>query len=154
MKTISSSDFEKVVENVHNNIPYGFDSNEARIYGVFILENNEIQYEQIGSSPDIYDLIFDLTNNPDEIKSYDMFTIGTCGWAAPIKDDEDTDEMMAPSRHPERRRVRLLSNTHSTGLVGSSIQFQDDIDSPVFDYGDAKGALQEAILELFNKAFK
>ena len=154
MKTIDSNDFQKVVENVHNNIAYDFDEGVAKIYGVFILENNEIQYEQIGSSADIYDLIFDLSNTPDEIKSYDMFTIATCGWAAPVNNDDDMDEMTPPSRHPEKRRVRLFSNTHSTGLVGSSIKFQDDVENPVYDYGDAKGTLQEAILGLFNKVYK
>jgi hypothetical protein len=82
-----------------------------------------------------------------------MISFATNGWAAPVaKDDDDEYSDLAPSQHPEKRRVRLLSSAKIHNQVGSSILFSDDIDSPVYDYGDARGTMATAIIELMDKA--
>ena len=82
-----------------------------------------------------------------------MVSFATNGWAAPIaKDNDDEYSDVAPSQHPEKRRVRLLSSANINNQVGSSILFSDDIDSPVYDYGDARGTMATAIIELMDKA--
>jgi hypothetical protein len=92
-----------------------------------------------------------LYDNPAlvaQVKNYDFITIATTGWAAPITDDTDTDNEIAPSKHPKRRRVRLLVSANTHLQFASSISFSDDLENPVYDYGDARGALAEAVKEL------
>ena len=72
--------------------------------------------------------------------------IVTCGWAAPV-DDGDDDET-APSLHPRRRRVALVSvHDLSTGNTVSAIRFADTREV-ITDYGNARGALADAITQL------
>lgn len=66
----------------------------------------------------------------------------TCGWAAPVGGDETP-----PSRHPERRRVRLAAIATSDLVIGSALEFQDDPDQPIFDDGSASGSLRDALLD-------
>jgi hypothetical protein len=40
----------------------------------------------------------------------------------------------------------VSANTHLQ--FASSISFSDDLENPVYDYGDARGALAEAVKEL------
>jgi len=149
MKTVSEKEFQIVVENIHKTIPYGFDEGQAIVYGVFINDDLGIQFEQITSGSDIYELIYELTDNPIELKDYDIFTTATAGWAAPINNDNGEELSVPPSRHPDRRRCRLFSNTHSTGMVGSSVMFKDEPEEPIYDYGDARGSLADALMQLF-----
>ena len=152
MKKLSEKQFVTVVENIHNKINYSFDSKHCEAFGVLIDKELNVQIEKIDSSSDISDMLD--TDNDDllnQINDYDMISFATNGWAAPTgKDDEYSD--LAPSQHPEKRRVRLLSSANIHNQVGSSILFSDDIDSPVYDYGDARGTMATAIIELMDKA--
>ena len=95
-------------------------------------------------------MIYDNPALSSQVKNYDFLTFATCGWAAPIKDDISEDEQVAPSQHPEKRRVMLTVNATTDSKIGSIITFQDDPDNQVFDYGDARGSLAEAVLELIS----
>lgn len=75
------------------------------------------------------------------------FALVTTGWAAPLAPGEDMPTE-APSAHPERRRVRLVTVLGQGGGVFSRIAFADD--GSVVDEGDglASGALADALDEL------
>lgn len=147
MKTLDEFEFAAIIQTIHDKINYSFDDSGSKVYGILLDENNNPTIEQVHSSVDVYQSLEELMETPEALKDYDIFTIATLGWAAPIADDNEPE--IAPSQHPERRRVRVLSNTSSTGMVGSSVLFQDDINDPVFDYGNARGALHDAIMNLF-----
>ena len=115
-------------------------------------DNLDIQFEPIKAGADVYELINDSPEVFAAVNEYDLITIATCGWAAPL--DKDNNNEIAPSEHPERRRVRLLATANSNSQFGSSVSFNDNPDETVFDYGDAKGALANAIMELINTAKK
>lgn len=66
----------------------------------------------------------------------------TCGWAAPVGGDETP-----PSRHPERRRVRLAAIATTDLVTGSALEFQDTPDEPILDDGSASGSLRDALLD-------
>lgn len=66
----------------------------------------------------------------------------TCGWAAPVGGDETP-----PSRHPERRRVRLAAIATTDFVTGSALEFQDTPDEPILDDGSASGSLRDALLD-------
>lgn len=66
----------------------------------------------------------------------------TCGWAAPVGGDETP-----PSRHPERRRVRLAAIATTDLVTGSALEFQDTSDDPFLDDGSASGSLRDALLD-------
>ena len=154
MKKLSKKQFVTVVENIHNTVNYSFDSKHCEAFGVLIDKDLNVQIEKIDSSTDIYDMLdTDNDNLLNQINKYDMVSFATNGWAAPIaKDNDDEYSDLAPSQHPEERRVRLLSSANINNQVGSSILFSDDIDSPVYDYGDARGTMANAIIELMDKA--
>jgi hypothetical protein len=154
MKTVDDSSLEKITQNINKAVSVDFDKGKAIAYGVLVNSDLNVQIEQIGSDGDIYDM---LNNNPalaSQVKNYDFITIETCGWAAPIKDGNDESNDLAPSQHPERRRVRLLVSANTSLQFGSSISFSDDLENPVYDYGDARGALAEAIEDFIKQGME
>lgn len=154
MKKLTEEQFVTVVENIHDTVNYAFDSKHCEAFGVLIDKDLNVQIEKIDSSSDIYDMLD--TDNVDllnQINNYDMVSFATNGWAAPIANDDDEEYRgVAPSQHPQKRRVRLLSSANIHNQVGSSILFSDSIDSPVYDYGNARGAMANAIIILMDKA--
>ena len=154
MKTLTNSQFELIVQQIQDKIDYEFDSKYAKIFGVMLNDNLDIQFEPIKTGADVYDLINDSPELFAAVNEYDLITIATCGWAAPISNDNDEGNDLPPSQHPEKRRVRLLTTANTNSQFGSSISFKDNPNEPVFDYGNAKGALADAIMELINTAKK
>ena len=152
MKTLTNSQFELIVQEIQDKIDYEFDSKYAKVFGVMLNDNFDIQFEPIKTGADVYELINDSPEVFEAVNEYDLITIATCGWAAPIDNDNSEFNETAPSQHPERRRVRLLTTANTNSQFGSSISFKDTPDEPVFDYGNAKGALADAITELINSA--
>ncbi len=63
----------------------------------------------------------------------------TVGWASP-NDGNDCQ----PSQHPQRKRVRLIALATTTNQMASSLHIQGD-DEIVFDFGQAKGTLADAL---------
>lgn len=154
MKTLTNSQFELIVQQIQDKIDYEFDSKYAKIFGVMLNDNLDIQFEPIKTGADVYELINDSPEVFAAVNEYDLITIATCGWAAPISNDNDEGNDLPPSQHPEKRRVRLLTTANTNSQFGSSISFKDNPNEPVFDYGNAKGALADAIMELINTAKK
>jgi hypothetical protein len=100
---------------------------------------------------DEHEDVYDLLASPfaqATAKLADAIAVVTCGWASPIDHDHDEDEQVAPSQHPQRRRVRLvvLATREHTASV---LRFSDDWDSPITDEGQARGSLADAVRNLF-----
>ena len=150
MKTLTDNEFENIVKKIQDQIDYEFDCKNAKVFGVMLNDNLDIEIKPIKTGVDVYDLISDSVEVFEAVNKYDLITIATCGWAAPIGNDNDDET--PPSKHPERRRVRLLTSANTNYQIGSSISFKDNPDEPVFDYGNAKGSLADAITELINSA--
>lgn len=148
MKKVDENTLKILSEYIHDAVDPNFNMGTAIAYGVMVNNNLTVQMEQIASHGDIYEMLYDNPALTSQVKNYDLITIATTGWAAPIKDGKVDDNDLPPSQHPERRRVRLLVSANSHLQFASSISFSDDIENPVYDYGDARGALAEAVKEL------
>jgi hypothetical protein len=96
---------------------------------------------------DIYELI-DNDDSRAVARVSDYIAVLTCGWASPIVRGDDDDEQVAPSQHPERRRVRLMIFANKDGFA-SVMRFSDTPDETITDDGQARGALADAIMDLF-----
>jgi hypothetical protein len=96
---------------------------------------------------DIYELI-DNDDSRAVARVSDYIAVITCGWASPIARGDDDDEQVAPSQHPERRRVRLMIFANKDGFA-SVMRFSDTPDETITDDGQARGALADAIMDLF-----
>ena len=126
-----------------------FNLRQAMLIGI-VTENGEVEvHAEIAGADDIYDLLQSDTARL-ATKAFDYVAIATSGWAAPLPVDYDGDseELDAPSAHPERRRVRLfvIASREDTASV---LRFQDDSDHPVLDAGNAVGPLADAVRSLF-----
>lgn len=133
------------LEKIHEALKFHTDETEAFTYGITD-ENGEVSTKLLCSSPDIYMMIDKLIE--DRIHTnFDTISFITYGWAAPLNSDGEVEGQ--PSKHPERRRVRLVISASNVDkkVIGSSLEFSDS-DEVIYDLGDATGSLQEAILEL------
>lgn len=136
-----------ILAKINETLKFDTDEKSAVAYGI----NNDgdnLNCEIIVRSLDVYDLIESLESF-NKTKSFDYLSIITWGWAAPLDSDGNIDG--APSKHPQKRRVKLIisgSNTEK-GLIGSILNFSDQPDEPIFDYGDATGSLNDAFIEFF-----
>jgi hypothetical protein len=102
---------------------------------------------KVAEHGDVYELLGREARRPHKAaKTADALTVTTCGWAAPITDDDDND--LAPSLHPRRRRVSLAVTVSTiTNEVVSAVQFADET-QPIVDYGNARGSLADAVANL------
>ena len=148
MKKVDDDTLKIISAYIHDAIDIDFNAGKTMAYGVMVNENLTVQTEQIASDNDIYDMLYDNPALVTQVKNYDFITISTTGWAAPITDDNDENSDLPPSQHPARRRVRLLVSANTHLQFASSISFSDDLENPVYDYGDARGQLAEAVKEL------
>lgn len=124
---------------------FGIDTVEAKTSGLYSVSGETT--ELVAEHGDVYDLL-DSPISSMVAQLSDSVIVRTCGWAAPRATDGDDDNEVAPSKHPERRRVRLLVCANATDTA-SVIRFSDDWDNPVFDEGQATGALADAVRSLF-----
>jgi hypothetical protein len=122
-----------------------FSISKARLYSVEVEENGDlhtvIQYEH----GDVYELLESTDALYVATKSKNILIV-TCGWAAPRPENEEEEEV-APSEHPERRRVMLSVIAGDEGMV-STLRFADS-DEVMVDEGQAQGSLAEAIANLW-----
>ena len=136
---------EKVESEVNDNL--GFDLKRALLIsvtdGLFGVELSDPL-----ESGDVYDLI-ESNASVELARRSEFIAIVTCGWAAPLSKDtnDDDDDKVAPSQHPQRRRVRLVVLA-SRSSVSSVLRFSDTPDETVTDEGKATGSLADAILNL------
>jgi hypothetical protein len=141
---------ERVESEVNNTL--GFDIKQALLVSV-----TDGLFGVHLSAPlthgDVYELL-ESEASLELAKRSEYVAIVTCGWAAPIRDnDDDDDDAVAPSQHPERRRVRLVVLA-SRSSVSSVLRFSDTPDEVVTDAGKATGSLADAIHQLISKTVR
>jgi len=106
--------------------------------------------EKVGTSMDVYDLLDDFRAG-EYARPEGCYAVAlvTWGWAAPI--NPATGEIDgAPSSHPSRRRVRLVSCVDHDGRAFSRLHFPDTGET-VDDEGEARGPLAEAMADAFTR---
>lgn len=139
----------ELAERVDELVRFSPDEKEAHllaVYGDNPAEINDATVVKALSHGDVYELL-ESPFATVTASMADLVAIVTCGWAAPITSDEDTSEL-APSQHPERRRVRLVvcaTREHTASVL----RFSDDWDNPITDEGHARGSLADAVRSLF-----
>ena len=133
----------------------GFDLPRARLYGISIvdaegvakMDNGALRITFLAEHGDVYELLESPTSAI--VRMFDAAVVLTCGWAAPLNEDDDEDESsVAPSKHPKRRRVRLVVVVGDGG-VGSVLRFADTPEDIVTDAGVAQGSLADAVTNLW-----
>lgn len=141
MNTLERAElFEQILHNHH---PERFDSNEHVIY---IATDDGLKKMETGT--DVYDIIENPTNQQLVHDLGCSVAITTQGWASPR--NTETDDNVAPSQHPQRRRVALFIMVTQSGEMASVLRFSDKPNETVTDNGDARGSLAEALLEMVN----
>ena len=156
-----------VEQSLHMSLD-GFDLKRARLYGISVvdaggvnrLEDGALRITFLAEHGDVYELIDAPTSAI--VRMFDAAVVLTCGWAAPIdrshasdgdgedddEVDEDANEKVPPSQHPQRRRVRLVVVVGDQG-VGSVLRFADTPKEIVTDAGSARGSLADAVTNLW-----
>lgn len=134
---------QTALDDVFNIVSKGNTSESAKIFGVDL--NGFATAKEIGRSPDIYELI-DEINLDKKQSGYEFVALLTTGWAAPLGKNGEVEG--APSQHKDRRRVTLMSLLNMKNKELASMLKFDDEDEPVYDFGNATGSLNEAILSL------
>lgn len=74
----------------------------------------------------------------------------TCGWASPVTKSKKLNNL-APSEHPQRRRVRLLTLITNEMSAGSALSFSDEPEEIITDAGKAHGSLADALMSVMGK---
>jgi hypothetical protein len=118
-----------------------FSMKEAKAFAVEVGGTIRI----IGAHGDVYELLESLSNR--KLLATDVAVgVETCGWACPIQEGVDDDEQIAPSQHPDRRRVRLISLVTRKYETASAMGFADTPDEVITDDGSARGTLAEELM--------
>ena len=121
---------EKVESDINSTL--GFDLKQALLISVHDGEYG-VELSAPLSNGDVYELL-ESDASLELAKRSQFIAIVTCGWAAPLANDDDDDNQVAPSQHPERRRVRLVVLA-SRSSVSSVLRFSDTPDETVTDEG-------------------
>ena len=132
-------------QRLHETNSYGFDTRRASLFSVRIVDGELLDVVHELDSPNVYDL---LSGRPaaQVMKANEAVLLATCGWAAPIGEDDD----IPPSEHPLRRRVRLMCVADTNG-VASVVRFSDKPEEAISDDGRATGSLADALASLREK---
>ena len=140
---------ETTLTKINEALKFDNDDTKAIAYGINE-SNDQMECEVLAKHADIYELIENLSDLSN-VNNFDYLSIITWGWAAPLNSDGGVDG--APSKHPQKRRVKLIisGSNLEKGLIGSIINFSDDPDEPIFDYGDATGTLNDAFTDFFKE---
>jgi hypothetical protein len=142
--------FEAIVQSVT-----GFDIKQAQLIGIELSAGGDnsptIASQPLDASGDVYELL-DTNMVADAIQAYGYAAVITCGWAAPLAEDGESNEV-APSKHPKRRRVRLVIVTDGISIA-SVLRFSDTQDETMTDEGKATGSLADALLQAANRKGK
>jgi len=108
--------------------------------------------KRVAKARDIYKLLEDRKTLM-AIGDAKSFTVVTCGWAAPLENENADDDGLAPSQHPQRRRIRLIISADESG-VASVLRFQDKPNETTIDEGQARGSLADAIMTMMEELKK
>ena len=103
------------------------------------------EFQLLTAHPDVYEALESVS----KVIPSDAIAIAviTTGWAAPL--NENGEAVGAPSKHPNRRRVKLVACVDSE-FAGSALGFEDSPEDVVTDEGNASGSLADALAEAWN----
>lgn len=130
------------------NTEIGFNETKAILMGLSNI-HTEMSWQVASRHGDVYELL-SSPNAIDTARHSDAVAVITCGWAAPVSNDE-ADEI-SPAVHPARRRVRLCIVADNASRRVSVLRFQDEPDNTVIEEGSARGSLADAVSNLFKQA--
>lgn len=119
----------------------------ARLYHI----DEDGVYSLIDFNSDVYDLL-DNEDASTDLSKCDNIAIAvvTYGWAAPLTDDDDGNEV-APSQHKDRKRVRVFASACEHGSRQTFLRFEQDPDH-VETQGEGTGSMADAISALIKKS--
>jgi hypothetical protein len=123
---------------------FGIESTEMKTAGLYSVRGENTML--VAEHGDVYEMLESVEAQAVALLS-DAVVVRTCGWASPLSDGDEY-EGVAPSEHPQRRRVRLLV-VAKAGETASVLRFTDDWANPIFDEGQATGSLADAVQSLF-----
>lgn len=146
-----SEKFEQTLREIDHAIAEklgdSFEQSLAILFAVDYVRGEVPVIKQISEDTDVYEMLDDTFNAILLHETgYSGFAISTTGWASPITSEED--EEIAPSQHPQRKRVRLMTLCNR-GQMGSSIRFKGEQDV-TYDQGNAKGSLASAMRDMYD----
>lgn len=131
-------------------VPDPFDFH-ARIYGLTTsaAEGQDgcldaVRQSWLGEAHSVYDLVDGPLGALARL--FDAAVVVTTGWAAPLP--TGPDDVQRPSRHPQRRRIRMVVVIDDSGL-GSALRFSDD-PAEVITTDDGRGELADALHDLWH----
>jgi len=136
---------KSVEQNLNDYKKLGFDMDKACLYGV----DGDGLIVLCDKNGDVYELL-DGSDVADYLTVYSHIAVATTGWASPITDDEVANDV-PPSKHKDRRRVRLMVLADKNSMA-SVLRFSDEPDEIITDEGKALGALADAINEATKRA--
>lgn len=143
MSTSLKQRTEEMADLICLTAPDPFNQSMARLFG---LSAEDLVIDCL-SAGDVYDLLESSESTKLAAES-DYLVLSTCGWAKPIRDGEDEDGI-APSVHPDRRRVFMLVGFNSTENW-AVVRFEDETENVVSENG--RGPLSVAVTDLMNRA--
>ena len=139
---------EQVEKYVVKNFDDIFTLGKAQLFGIDIYKTVDPIVQKIGDHADVYEMLSPM--HAILGADYDAFGLVTTGWAAPTVDGNDND--VAPSKHPERVRVRLFSFCDTAGRVTSSLRFANKEGEVTYDENQARGSMRDAMLDFHHIA--
>lgn len=128
--------------------PEGGD-NPFQMEEVVVFAFNEDGIRILVREADAYEALEKVADN--HLKEWELgIGIITTGWASPYQDgmNEDGTTACAPSEHPQRRRVRLVSCVDKARKMASALRFADEPDEIISDEsgtGSLANALKVAV---------
>jgi hypothetical protein len=120
-----------------------FDISEARVFSVSA--DGELTFHI--KTEDVYLGLQVLPAAYEKIGPVPVVGVETCGWAAPVEDEDDD---VAPSEHPGRRRVRLVAVVNRQKMVASAMAFHDDAEN-VLTNMSGTGSLAKALTRCMDR---
>jgi len=95
---------------------------------------------------DIYALM--ATCGTKLASEHDALALYTCGWAAPVTDDEHADT--PPSEHPKRMRVAMLCLVTKNGDFGSALRMYGNPEAPdMMIENEGRGQLRDSAVAMW-----
>lgn len=156
MTTPTLKDIAISAELIVNGYDEGFDYKEAQLLAIEVLKEGSaslVDIYTVATEGDIYELL-EGSQVADVLKTHSCVGLITTGWASPLAEGEsETSPEVAPSKHPARRRVRLVIVANQEG-VESVLRFSDDPTEIVTDDGRATGSLSVALGEAIKRKGK
>ena len=114
---------------------------------VFAIKGQD--FKMLGSGGDIYDLISEhAITSAFTIGDGDVFGCFTRGWAAPIGERSEANDV-APSEHPERKRVLLVAIVTDLMEMASAMRMNGE---EVITTTEGAGLLADKLKETFTLA--